>query len=66
MAAQYNPGDRVHLTWRGEKVEGIIWSYGPQDASYWVIPDRAVPGMVQGCVPAGLTMIQPITEETLW
>lgn len=66
MAAQYSPGDRVNLTWQGERVEGTVWSYGPQDASYWVIPDREVPDMVQGCVAAGLMMMEPMTEETLW
>lgn len=66
MAAQYSPGDRVRLTWRGEQLEGIIWSYGPQDAYYWVIPDRDVPDMVQGCVAAGLLMLEAMADDTLW
>lgn len=74
MPAQYNPGDRVRVRWKppaaawseSELVDGLVWSYGPRDASYWVIPDRKVPGMIQGCIDAQLAMIEPMSEETLW
>lgn len=66
MAAQYSPGDRITVRLAEGEVEGTIWSYGPHDASYWVIPDVPVPDMVQGCIEAPLQLLHPIQGDTLW
>lgn len=66
MPAQYSPGDRITVRLVDGPVEGIVWSYGPHDASYWVIPDRAVPGMIQGCIEVPLQLMEEITGDTLW
>jgi hypothetical protein len=66
MAAQYSPGDRITVRLVDGNVEGTVWSYGPHDASYWVIPDRAVPGMIQGCIEVPLQLMEEIAGDTLW
>lgn len=66
MATEYSPGERVTLQWLGEELGGSIWSHGPSNDSYWVIPDHAVPDMVQGCVHAGAVHLRPMTEATLF
>lgn len=69
MPAQFNPGDRVRCR-RVDALlvafDGTVWSYGPKDGTYWVIPDIPQPGMVQGCIEAPLAVMQPIGGDTLW
>ena len=40
MTATYNAGDRVRVRHQANLlVDGTVWSYGPDDQTYWVIPD---------------------------
>lgn len=67
MPATHSPGDRVRVQCAaGRWVDGTVWSYGPVDASYWVIPDEPVPNMIQGCIKAALHLMEPVTDATLW
>lgn len=43
-------GDRVRVRHRTGLVDGTVWSYGPDDQTYWVIPDQPQPDMIQGCI----------------
>lgn len=67
MAGQYSPGDRVRVRrTAGDLVDGEVWSYGPEDLTYWVIPDQPQADMIQGCIKASLALMEPVTEATLW
>jgi hypothetical protein len=67
VTATFNAGDRVRVRHRpAGLVDGTIWSYGPDDQTYWVIPDQPQPDMIQGCIKASLSQMEPVTEATLW
>lgn len=66
MAAAFTAGDPVRVMHRGTWVTGIIWSYGPVEASYWVIPDEPQPDMVQGCIQASLQLMDEPACDALW
>lgn len=74
MSATYAAGDRVRVRHRPEGkpwsdarlVAGTVWSYGPDDQTYWVIPDQPQPDMIQGCIKASLQLMEEISDATLW
>lgn len=67
MAAEFSAGDRVRVRHRANLVvAGIIWSPGPDDQTYWVIPDQPQPDMIQGCIKASLRQMEETTDDTLW
>lgn len=67
MSATFNAGDRVRVRHRADLVvEGIIWSEGPDNQTYWVIPDVPQPDMIQGCIKASLSQMEETADDTLW
>lgn len=67
MPATFTAGDRVRVRHRAnDVVDGTVWSYGPDDHTYWVIPDQPQPDMIQGCIKASLQLMEEIADATLW
>lgn len=67
MPATYNAGDRVRVRRTASQlVDGTIWSYGPDDQTYWVIPDEPQPDMIQGCIKAALSQMEETADDALW
>ena len=67
MPATYNAGDRVRVRRTADRlVDGTVWSYGPDDQTYLVIPDQPQPDMMQGCIEASLSQMEETADATLW
>lgn len=67
MPATYAAGDRVRVRRTANAlVDGTVWSYGPDDQTYWVIPDQPQPDMIQGCIKASLSQMEETADDALW
>lgn len=61
-----SPNERVRVRTAAGWIGGTIWSAGPDNNSYWVIPDEPQPDMTQGCIQAPRQLIEETTDATLW
>jgi hypothetical protein len=66
MPSTYDAGDRVRVRTSVGPVEGAVWSDGPDNQTYWVIPDVPQPDMIQGCIKASLSQMEETADDTLW
>lgn len=67
ITSAFTAGDRVRVRHTAAGlIDGTVWSYGPDDQTYWVIPDQPQPDMIQGCIKASLQLMEEIADATLW
>lgn len=66
MKATPNPIVRVRVRTATGVVDGTVWSPGPDNDSYWVVPDEPQPDMTQGCIKASLHDLEENDNATLW
>jgi hypothetical protein len=74
VAAPQTPGpavtftacDTVTVQHRGDRVAGTVWSEGPDPETYWVVPDRPVPDMIQGCIRAPASQMERPQDDALF
>lgn len=59
----FNPGDPVRTRHENHTVTGTVWSDGPDNDTYWVIPDHPVPNMTQGCIKASLHTMEAMNDD---